>query len=211
MLGKVLTVAAILSLATLSIAANQQTKPANQPTATPVGSATAVNAFQIDDTHSCALFRVQHAGASQFWGRINGVSGTFTIADDVTKMAFAVDIAVESIDTGEPKLDGHLKSADFFNSNEFPKLTFKSTSAKQGLNGLVEVAGDLTMHGVTKPITAMIEVTGMADKGMGERGGVEAIFTVKRSDFGMNYGVEKGMVGDAVKVIVGLEGVKAKG
>jgi len=211
MLGKVLTVGAILSLATLGIAANQQTKPASKPTAAPVGSATAVNAFQIDDTHSCALFRVQHAGASQFWGRINDVSGTFTIADDVTKMAFAVDIAVESLDTGEPKLDGHLKSADFFNSNEFPKLTFKSTSAKKGLNGLVEVAGDLTMHGVTKPITAMIEVTGMADKGMGERGGVEAIFTVKRSDFGMNYGVEKGMVGDAVKVIVGLEGVKAKG
>ena len=76
---------------------------------------------------------------------------------------------------------------------------------------MVEVAGDLTMHGVTKPITAMIEVTGMADMGMGERGGVEAIFTVKRSDFGMNYGVEKGMIGDNVKVMVNLEGVKAKG
>ena len=108
MLGKVLTVGAILSLATLGIAANQQTKPANQPTAAPVGSATAVNTFQIDDTHSCALFRVQHAKAGQFWGRINDVSGTFTIADDVTKMAFAVDISVESIDTSEPKLDGHL-------------------------------------------------------------------------------------------------------
>ena len=57
----------------------------------------------------------------------------------------------------------------------------------------------------------MIEVTGMADMGMGERGGVEAIFTVKRSDFGMNYGVEKGMIGDNVKVMVNLEGVKAKG
>jgi polyisoprenoid-binding protein YceI len=65
------------------------------------------------------------------------------------------------------------------------------------------------MHGVTKPVTAMVEVTGMSSM-MGERGGVEAVFTVKRSDFGMNYGVEKGMLGDMVKVVVGLEGVQPK-
>jgi polyisoprenoid-binding protein YceI len=57
----------------------------------------------------------------------------------------------------------------------------------------------------------MVEVTGQADMGMGARGGAEATFTIKRSDFGMNYGVEKGMIGDTVKVLVNLEGVKAKG
>ncbi|MFM7261908.1 MAG: YceI family protein, partial [bacterium] len=66
-----------------------------------------------------------------------------------------------------------------------------------------------SMHGVTKSITAMVEVTGESTM-MGARGGAEAIFTVKRSDFGMNYGVEKGAVGDMVKVVVNLEGVKAK-
>ena len=89
-------------------------------------------------------------------------------------------------------------------------MTFRSTGLKKGANGMFEATGDLTMHGVTKPITSVIEVTGMADMGMGARAGVEATFSVKRSDFGMNYGVEKGMIGDVVKVIVNLEGVKAK-
>jgi len=65
------------------------------------------------------------------------------------------------------------------------------------------------MHGVTKPITAMVEVTGVSEM-MGGRAGAEATFTVKRSDFGMSYGVEKGVLGDMVKVVVNLEGVKAK-
>jgi polyisoprenoid-binding protein YceI len=88
-------------------------------------------------------------------------------------------------------------------------MSFKSTSAKKGANGMFEVAGDLTMHGVTKPITAMVEITGMSSM-MGERGGAEATFTVKRSEFGMTYGVEKGVIGDMVKVVVGLEGVAPK-
>jgi len=65
------------------------------------------------------------------------------------------------------------------------------------------------MHGVTKPITAMVELTGESSM-MGSRGGAEATFTIKRSEWGMTYGVEKGMIGDSVRVVVGLEGVKGK-
>lgn len=205
MTGKLFTVGTVLSLAIAGLAATQQTTPKAA-----AASGAAVMTYEVDDVHSGTFFRVMHAGAGQFWGRINDVSGTFTLAEDASKMAFAIDVAVDSVDSGNEKLDAHLKSPDFFNSKEFPKMTFKSTSAKKGANGMYEVSGDFTMHGVTKPVTAMVEVTGQADMGMGARGGAEATFTIKRSDFGMNYGVEKGMIGDSVKVLVNLEGVKAK-
>ena len=201
MVGKLLSVGTVVSFALVGMAATQDPKPA--------AATGGVNAYQVDDVHSSALFRVHHAGAGQFWGRFNDVSGTFTLSDDPAKMAFAIDISVDSVDSGNDKLDGHLKSPDFFNSKEFPKLSFVSKSAKKAANGMFEVSGDLSMHGVTKPITAMIELTGESNM-MGSRGGVEAVFTVKRSEWGMNYGVEKGMIGDSVRVVVGLEGVKAK-
>ena len=201
MVGKLLSVGTVVSLALVGMAATQDPKPA--------AATGGVNAYQVDDVHSSALFRVHHAGAGQFWGRFNDVSGTFTLSDDPAKMAFAIDISVDSVDSGNDKLDGHLKSPDFFNSKEFPKLSFVSKSAKKAANGMFEVSGGLSMHGVTKPITAMVELTGESNM-MGSRGGVEAVFTVKRSEWGMNYGVEKGMIGDSVRVVVGLEGVKAK-
>jgi polyisoprenoid-binding protein YceI len=197
-----------LLASTLLLGANiaQDAKPAQAPTA----SAAGVTAYTIDDVHSCALFRVKHAAASQFWGRFNDVSGTFTVANDPALMAFSVEIKVDSVDTAEPKLDGHLKSPDFFNAAEFPTMKFTSRSAKKAAGeNMFEVAGDLSMHGVTKPVTAMVELTGVSDM-MGGRAGIEAIFTVKRSDFGMTYGVDKGAIGDEVRVLVNLEGIKAK-
>ena len=197
-----------LLASTLLLGANiaQDAKPAQAPTA----SAAGVTAYTIDDVHSCALFRVKHAAASQFWGRFNDVSGTFTVANDPALMAFSVEIKVDSVDTAEPKLDGHLKSPDFFNAAEFPTMKFTSKSAKKAAGeNMFEVAGDLSMHGVTKPVTAMVELTGVSDM-MGGRAGIEAIFNVKRSDFGMTYGVDKGAIGDEVRVLVNLEGIKAK-
>lgn len=205
MAGKLLSIGTALALGFAGIAATSQSETA-APSATAIAG---VNVFEVDSVHSTALFRVQHAGAGQFWGRFNELAGTFTLAEDPAKMAFAIDVMIASVDSGNDKLDAHLKSPDFFNEAEFPKMSFKSKSAKKAANGMFEVAGDLTMHGVTKPVTAMVEVTGMSSM-MGERGGVEAVFTVKRSDFGMNYGVEKGMLGDMVKVVVGLEGVQPK-
>ena len=208
MIGKFVSIASLASLVAVGVAAtalNQDAKPAAAPAAATDG----VTVYGVDGVHSCAMFRVQHAGAGQFWGRFNVVEGTFSMSNDPARMAFAIDIPVESVDTRTDKLDGHLKSPDFFNAAKFPKMSFKSTGAKKGANGMIEVMGDFTMHGVTKPVTAMVEVTGVSDM-MGGRAGVEATFTVKRSEFGMTYGVEKGVLGDAVKVVVNLEGVKAK-
>ena len=178
------------------------------PAAPAAGS---LQAFSIDDVHSMALFRIQHMGSGQFWGRFNDVSGNFAFQPgSADGLRFDVTIKTESVDTGVPDLDKHLRSPDFFAVKDFPTMTFKSTKATKTGERTFEVAGELSMHGVTKPVTATLEYCGMADMGRGPRAGFEATFKVKRSDFGMKYGVEKGAIGDEVKVVVGLEGTAAK-
>lgn len=173
----------------------------------------APNAFAekltIDGTHSSVLFRVLHKNVAPFYGRFNDVSGSFTIADDPTQSSFDVVIKTSSVDSNNKKRDAHLKSPDFFNAREFPTMTFKSTTIKPGENGKMKVTGDLKCHGVTKSITVDAEVTGaMTSPGGDITKGVEAIFTIKRSEFGIKYGLEG--ISDEVRIIVGLEGIKQK-
>jgi polyisoprenoid-binding protein YceI len=204
---KNLTVVSVLgfaALGTMAIASASVQQSAGAPTSAPTAGAN----YKIDDVHSSALFRVHHLGAGKFWGRFNAVSGSMSFDAAGEPTSFDVSIATDSVDTAEPKLDGHLKSPDFFNTKEFPTMTFKSDSVSKKPDGSLEVTGSLTMHGVTKKITAALEVTGIADMGMGARAGVEATFTVNRSDFGMRYGLEKRTLGDAVRVIVSLEGIR---
>ncbi len=167
------------------------------------GSA-APKTYSIDPVHSTAIFRIKHMGAGPFYGRFNDVSGTIAF-DGSESLELDVSVAIESVDSGSERLDGHLKSPDFFNAKEFPTMTFKSRSVKNKAHKLSVVAGDLTIHGVTKPMTVEVEWIGTADMGRGERCGFEAIFTIKRSDFGMTMGVEAGSLGDDIRVIVGLE------
>ena len=186
-------------------------KPA-APQATAPANAGASQTWTIDDVHSMALFRVQHMGAGMFWGRFDGVAGTITTSGaGPDSLAFDITIDVASVSSGNDKLNGHLKSPDFFSVKEFPTMSFKSAKATRGADGVWEVAGDLTLHGVTKPITAKVEQTGRMKGRGGEAIGFEATFTVDRSQFGMNYGVEKGAIGKDVRVIVGLEAQASDG
>ncbi len=160
--------------------------------------------FIIDPVHSSAIFRIVHMGAGPFYGRFNEVEGTI-VFDGNDTLELDVTILTESVDTGNERLDGHLKSPDFFNAREFPKMTFKSRSSKRTAGKMYEVVGDLMIHGVTKTVTTQGEWIGTADLGRGKRCGFEAMFTIKRSDFGITLGVADGGLGDDVKVIVGLE------
>ena len=201
-----LLAATVASLAASLVVAVPSAEPAQTPAA-PTTPAAGARSFTVDGVHSKAFFRVLHMGAGQFWGRFNDVSGSFSF--DPANMAsakFDVTIKIESVDSGNEDLDKHLRSPDFFAAKDFPKMTFRSTGAKKTGERTYELMGELTMRGVTKPVTASLEFCGMADMGRGPKAGFEAQFTVKRSEFGVNYGVEKGAIGDEVRVIVGLEG-----
>jgi polyisoprenoid-binding protein YceI len=172
-------------------------------------AARAGDMYKVDPVHSSAVFRAHHANAGYVWGRFNDPSGTFVLDEaDPTKCTFAGEIKVDNIDTHNDQRDTHLKSPAFFDAQKFPTITFKSTSVKKGdAPNILQVTGDLTMHGVTKSITVPIELTGKGQFPPGTaRAGIEATFAVKLSDYQI-VGLP-GAVGDEIKIVVAMEGVK---
>ena len=180
-----------------------------QVTNTQVTNTQATEAYKVDPVHTTAIFRIKHLGVTYFYGRFNETTGSFTLnTEDPSEMIFDVQIKTESVDTNSAKRNNHLKSPDFFNAKQFPTISFKSKSVQSSGENLYTVAGDLTLHGVTKPITVQMEFVGEGDQGPQSRyrAGFDVTFTIKRSDFGMNY--MQGMLGDEVTLMVGLEGVR---
>lgn len=205
-----LLVASLLACTTLLLAGFMHRTPHQE---TPAAE-TASSAWQVDTVHSCALFRVRHLGAGYFWGRFNDVSGTVNFDPaDAKSLSMNIAIDVDSVDSGHPGLDRHLKSPDFFDSKEFPKMTFKSASVtvvpttKRSDDPVTawDVKGTLSMRGQSKDVTARVMYWGANDAGRGLKAGFEATFKMKRSDFGMNYGVENKSLGDMVTVTVAFE------
>ena len=163
--------------------------------------------YKIDPVHSSVLFSIKHLGVTDFYALFKDVSGTVTFDKaDPAKSSVELTVPIESLDSRNPKRDQHLKSPDFFNAKQFPTISFKSKKV-EGSGDTYKISGDFTLHGMTKPITIEFK-KGAEGKGMeGEvRGGGETRFTIKRSDYGMNF--MQGALGDEVNIIVSLEGVK---
>lgn len=166
--------------------------------------------FAIDSGHSAALFRISHLDVGAFWGRFNEIKGQ-VLWDDQNPAAGSVEveIPVASVDSNDEKRDQHLKSPDFFNVRQFPVMSFKSSKIEKK-GDRFHVTGALLLRGKTQTVTA--EVTKLGEKDCGKRFGYraawEATFTLKRTDFGMSYGVEQGILGDEVRVTLALEGVR---
>jgi polyisoprenoid-binding protein YceI len=173
--------------------------------APPAGGA---ETYQVDPVHSSVVFRVKHMNTSYSWGRFNAVAGSFSVADgDPAQCRFEFQVKAASVDTGNPKRDGHLKSPDFLNAVQYPTISFKSRSAASAGQDTYDVTGDLTLHGVTKPVTVKVTRTGSGKGPMGRPiAGLTANVTVKRTDFGMSNMV--GAVGDDVWINVSIEGVR---
>jgi polyisoprenoid-binding protein YceI len=161
-------------------------------------SANAADTFKIDPVHSFVLFSVQHRGIANTYGRFNDISGIVVFdKDNPSNSSVELSVKVESLDTHNSIRDKSLKSPDFFDAKQFPTMTFKSTKV-EGSGDTLKVFGDLTIHGVTKPMTVDFKKGGEGKGVFGEmRGGGETRFTIKRSDFGMNF--QQGAVGDEVK------------
>ncbi|MBL8878433.1 MAG: YceI family protein [Phycisphaerales bacterium] len=168
----------------------------------------AADEYKVDAVHSSAIFRIKHMNVSYSYGRFNDISGTIKWDDEKTaESSLKVEVKVASIDTADAKRDAHLKSADFFDAEKHPTITFQSKSIKKTGDNKYEVAGELTLHGVTKPLTISLDKTGAgADPWGGNRAGFETTFTIKRSEFGMDKMLTG--AGDEVRMIVSLEGVK---
>lgn len=167
------------------------------------------NQYQVDAGHSAVLFKVSYANVSPFWGRFNKFEGQFTFdPQDLARANVRFEIDTESIYTADKKRDDHLKSPDFFSAKQFPKITFAAASIKAGSKaGTYLASGNLTLRGVTKPVTVELVKTGEGKDGYGkERIGFEATFTINRFDFGVSY-MPDGL-GKDVTIVVGISGVK---
>lgn len=168
--------------------------------------------FNIDPSHSRIGFSARHAMVTKVRGAFNEYSGTATVANGTASMT--VDISAASIDTRSADRDGHLKSGDFFDVEAFPKITFASTSVKDGGQGFL-VEGNLTIKDVTKPITIDFEYTGSATDPFGNaRFGFEGAAEINRKDFGLtwNAALETGgiLVSENIKLEFEISAIAAK-
>ena len=170
--------------------------------------AAAAETYKLDPAHTSVVFRVKHLGVANVYGRFNGPSGSF-VFDESSPASSSIEIQVnaQDVDTAVEKRDNHLRSPDFFNAAEHPVIHFKSTSVKRADEAKYEVSGDLTLLGKTKPITVTAHKTGEGKDPWGNyRLGFETRFTIKRSEFGMNFMM--GGVSDSVRLIVSVEGIR---
>jgi polyisoprenoid-binding protein YceI len=168
-------------------------------------SASALATYSVDPTHSSMVFRVKHMDVAYFYGSFRQLGGTVQLdLENLSQSKVEVTIAAASVDTGDSGRDKHLKSVDFFNAEEFPSIEFKSKKIARKDGEVFEVSGDLNMHGVTKAVTCDVELTGQVDTPRGSKAGFETTFTIKRSDFGVDYMVGKGL-DDEVRVTLSLE------
>ncbi|HMJ09123.1 MAG TPA: YceI family protein [Pyrinomonadaceae bacterium] len=172
--------------------------------------------YNFDKAHSFISFRVKHMGLVEVPGFFRDFTGSVNFdSADVTRSTVEFKAKAASIDTGVAPRDKHLRTADFFDVEKYPDLTFKSTKVeKKGKNWIV--TGDLTMRGVTKSISFPFQIAGWlpADEHSGGKMGIAAETTINRRDFGVNYGnnLPSGIaaVSDDVKIILQIEAGKAK-
>ena len=175
----------------------------------PQGTNAPAATITLDPVHSVALFRIQHLEAGQFWGRFNALEGVVRWTLEPKDLPdFDVTATVSKVDTGSEKLDGNLQGPNFFNAKEFPAIRFKSKSGTAEGDRHWKLRGDLELRGVTKEVEVDCVATGIGDGPTGKKVGFECTLSLRRSDFGMKWGIEKPAkaLGDEVRLVIALEG-----
>lgn len=178
-------------------------------------TAPALTTWNIDPAHTHVEFAVRHLMITTVKGRFADVKGIVRTDDaDLSKGAVDVTIAAASIDTREAQRDAHLRSADFFDVEKFPMITFRSSRVEPGSGNSFRLIGDLTIRGVSREVTLDGTTEGRTkDPWGGERAGFSATGKIKRGDFGLTWNqlLEAGgvAVGDEIKISIDAELVKA--
>jgi polyisoprenoid-binding protein YceI len=166
--------------------------------------------WKADSAHSEVGFAIKHLAISNVRGRFGKTEATVMYDDkDITKSTVNATIDISGVDTGEAPRDNHLKSDSFFDVAKFPTATFASTSVAKGGSGLT-ITGNLTLHGVTKPVTLDVEgptapISGMDKK---QHVGFSATTTIHRSDFNLGTSFPAAVVGEDVKITIDLDVAK---
>jgi polyisoprenoid-binding protein YceI len=176
----------------------------------------AISTWKLDPAHSVAEFKVKHMMISNVKGQFSGISGELFFDEaDVTNSRVEVSVAADSINTRDAQRDAHLKSADFLHVEKFPTLEFKSTRITRSGDGELALAGELTIHGVTRKVVFNVEGPAPAAKDPwgNTRLGLSATTRINRKDFGLtwNTALETGgiLVGDDVTITLDVQFVKA--
>jgi len=169
--------------------------------------------FQVDAAHSAVNFIARHLMVSKVRGHFDSFSGTITITDNVLDSTVVATADAASINTNEPQRDGHLRSADFLDAEQYPTVCFESTKLSHLKGEDFELQADVTIHGVTVPVVFELEFAGVSgDPWGGERIGLSAKAEVNREDFGLtwNQALETGgvLVGKKVTIELDIQAVR---
>lgn len=164
--------------------------------------------LDIDAGHSSILFGIKHLNIARFWGRFQDVSGKIEFDPAaVEKSTVKLEIKTESVNTGIEKRDNHLRNPDFFNSKQFPAITFVSKSVKKTAENEFTVTGDLTARGKTKEVSIPMKMSGSGQDPWGKfRRGFEGSFKIQRADFDMGYMPDA--LGAEVELMISVETVR---
>jgi polyisoprenoid-binding protein YceI len=171
-------------------------------------------AWQIDTSHSQVEFSVRHMMISNVRGRFESLAGTVEF-DEANPARSTVDVQIEaaSVNTRDPRRDGHLKSPDFFDAEQYPYLTFKSKRVVPETENTGKIVGDLTIRGVTREVVLDVYYSGLAKSPWGTTSaGFSAETRISRKDWGLNWNqaLETGgmLVGDEIRIAIELEVVR---
>jgi polyisoprenoid-binding protein YceI len=175
-------------------------------------SALPVGTWNVDPVHSSVEFHVKHLGIATVKGKFKEFQGTLQVTPEGASGYGTVQVA--SVDTGEPQRDGHLLSADFFDAENIPEITFKSTSIAPTGDDEYEITGDFSIHGHTHPLTLKATLEGTETDPQGnDRVGLSASAQINRSDYDMKFNMALGsgnvVVSDKVKILLEISAVKA--
>jgi polyisoprenoid-binding protein YceI len=168
--------------------------------------------YQIDGTHTSVEFVGRHLMITKVRGRFSDVRGRITIAEEPEDSHVEVEIGVASLSTGDDNRDDHLKSADFFDVENFPTIDFRSTAVKARRDNTWELDGDLTVRGTTRPVTLQVDFDGAGVSPIGdERVGFSAATDINREDFGLtwNMALETGgvLVGKNARIELSVQAI----
>ncbi|WP_338550742.1 YceI family protein [Roseovarius phycicola] len=168
--------------------------------------------YELDPTHTAIYFKVDHIGYAKTLGVFTGLSGSFSYDDETQELKDVnVTILADSVNTFNEARDGHVRNKDFLHVSEHPEITFVASGGTPTSDTNGTVTGDLTILGQTQPVTLTVQLNKVGEYPFGHKRevlGLSMNTSIKRSDFGMTYAVDNGLVGDEVAINIETEAMK---